>query len=188
MAEENKKDNACCDEKCCSECCEEKKCCDEKCCESALEDLKKAYSEWQEKYNLPSFEEMNEDFGIERMSEVEVDLPMREIRRFVSDKVRNYERFIEAILNPSNANIFIFTIIKVLGKEDKEKLSEIYKKLVKREVDLIEMDVVYDEEKEVKFVKEFCSEWQEMKPIILEVLGKIKGDWDKEVEKGSKGY
>lgn len=155
---------------------------------SPLEDLKKMYLDLQKENNLPSFDEMNKEFNIERMAETEFELPMRELRRFVSDKIRNYERFIEAIINPSNANMFIFTLIKALSKEDKDKLSEIYKKLVKREVDLIELDVQYNEENEVKFINDFYSEWQEMKPIILEILGKIKTDWDKEVEKSSKGY
>ena len=162
--------------------------CKDDCCESALEDFKEAYSELQAKHNLPSFKDMNEEFSIERMAEVELDLPLREIRRFVSDKIRNYERFIEAIINPSNANMFIFTLIKAISAEDKERLSEVYKKLVRREVDLIEMDIQYNEEKEVKFINEFYSEWQGIKLVLLEILGKINANWDKEVEKTSKGY
>lgn len=161
---------------------------DEDECESCLEEFKKFYVELAEKHKLPSFKEMNEDFNIEKMAESEYDIPMREVRRFVSDKIRHYERFIEAIINPSNANLFIFTIIKAISPADKEKLSDMYKELMKREVDLIELDVQYDESKEVKFVNEFYVEWQGMKPILLKILGKIRADWDKEVEKGSKGY
>ena len=175
MVEEGKK----CGEGCGEECGE---------CKGCLEDFKKFYSELAEKNQLPSFNVMNEDFNIEKMSETESDLPVREIRRFVSDKIRNYERFIEAIINPSNANMFIFTIIKVISADDKERLSDIYKKLMKSEVDLIELDVQYDEAKELKFVNTFFKEWQGMKPVLLEILGKINSDWDKEVEKGSNGY
>ena len=170
-------------DKCKDKCCE-----DDCCCESALEDLKEVYSELQKKHNFPSFKIMNEEFNIERMAEVEFDIPLREIRRFVSDKIRNYERFVEAILNPSNANMFIFTIIKAISPEDKEKLSEVYKKLIRREIDLVELDIQYNEEKEVKFINNFYSEWQKIKPIILNIFGKINANWDKEIEKTSKSY
>ena len=38
-------------------------------------------------------------------------------------------RLIESILNPVSVPIFVFSIIKTLQTEDKNKLTEIYKKL-----------------------------------------------------------
>ena len=156
--------------------------------ESGLEELKKRYSEVQNKYGLPSFDEVNADFGIERSSDLETDFLVRDVRKYMSDKLQNYMRFIETILHPTNASMFIFSIIKTIKPEDKEKLVNIYKKLSRYEVDLIELDVEYSEEKEAKFVKEFNVVWQEVKKEMLEVVGVIKNNWDQEVEKGSKAY
>ena len=134
--------------------------------EHNLETLKKDYKELQEKHSLPSFKELNEDFNIEKATEVEVDLLIREIRRFVADKLANYMRFIEAILHHVNVQKWFCSIIKALETQEKDKLTEIYKKLSKNELRLIELDIQFSEEKEANFIKDSCEMWQDMKKGI----------------------
>src|SRR3989339_636109 len=90
---------------------------------SSLQDVKKEY------------EKLNEDFYIERASDVETDFLLREIRKFISDRYSNYMRFVEAILNPVNSPMFIFSVIKLLGKEDKKGLETVYKKFMDIEME-----------------------------------------------------
>ena len=106
-----------------------------------LQELKENYKKLKERYNLPNFQEMNENFHIERIAESETELLIKEIRRFVADKMSGYLRFIETLLNPMNVQMFIFSIIKSLRNEDKNKLTEIYNKLSKIEVKLIKIDL-----------------------------------------------
>ena len=153
-----------------------------------LDVLKQEYKKIQEKHNLPSFEELNEDFNIEKASEIEVELLIREIRRFMADKLSTYMRFIEAILNPVNVQMFIYSLIKSLETQEKEKLTEIYKKLSKKELKLIELDLKYSEEKEALFIRESYSMWQEMKKDLLEIFEKINNNWDNKVESKNKDY
>ena len=155
---------------------------------SDLENLKKAYQEVQKKYDLPYFEELNKDFQIEKASEIETDFLIREIRKFIADKFSNYLRFIEAILHPVNAPIFIFSIIKSIGVEEKKKLTDIYKKLAKIEIRLIELDVKFLEEKEAEFIKESYEVWQKIKEDMLEIIEVIKKNWDNKSEVNGKGY
>ena len=153
-----------------------------------LQDLKKDYAKIQKQYELPGFDELNKDFQIEKIAELETDFLIREVRKLLADKFSNYLRFIEAILNPMGAPMFIFSIIKSLGKEDKQKLTEIYKKLATIEIQLIEVDVNFVEEKEVAFVKESCKLWQEIKKDLLDVVGMIKKNWNNKPEGNNKGY
>ncbi len=153
-----------------------------------LQDLKKDYSKIQKQYDLPSFDELNKDFQIEKATESETDFLIREVRKLIADKFSNYLRFIEAILNPMGVPMFIFSIIKSLGKEDKQKLTEIYKKLATIEIQLIEVDVDFVEEKEVAFVKESYELWQEVKKDLLNVVGMIKKNWNNKFESNNKGY
>lgn len=153
-----------------------------------LEDLKKDYKKIQEKYNLPSFQELNEDFQIEKIAEIETDLLIKEVRKFMSEKYSNYLRFIEAILNPVNVQMFIFSVIKSLGAEEKEKLTETYKILSKKELELIELDVEFSEEKEAEFIKESYKLWQDIKKDLLDVLEKIKDNWDNKSKINNKKY
>ena len=155
---------------------------------SKLEELKKNYKKLQEKYKIPSFEELNEDFGIEKASGEETDILIREIRKQISEKVFNYLRFVETLINPVNAPMSIFTITKVLGIEEKNKLTEIYKKLVKSEVQMVSIDVDFSEKKEAEFIKETHKIWQEIKKDFLEVMQAVEKNWENKSEGKNRKY
>ena len=156
--------------------------------EKTLDDMKKDYFLLREKYNLPSFNELNTDFQIEKASDEETDFLLREIRKLVADRFFNYLRFVESLLNPVNVPMFAFSIVKTLGEKDKEKLTEIYKKLAKKEVELIELDIDSTDEKEAQFLKSSYELWQEIKKEFLEIVEVVKKNWDAESEKSGSGY
>ena len=156
--------------------------------EKDLEKLKKNYEEIEKKYDLPSFKELNENFHVEKVAEVNTEILIREIRRFIGDKLVNYMRFIENLLNPVNVPMFIFSMVKLLDADDKKQLSEIYKKLIKIEVKFIELDLDFKEEKEAEFIKESYKLWQGVKKDILKIMNKINKKWDEKSETGNKGY
>lgn len=156
--------------------------------ESDLDNLIKEYKKIQNKYGLPDFDSMNQDFQIEKIAEFKTLLLIREIRKFMADKFSNYLKFIEEILHPVSSQMFVFSIIKSLSLEEKTKLTEIYKKLVKIEVRLIELDLEFFEKKEADFIKETYSLWQEIKKEFLFVLDKIKKNWDNKLEGNSRAY
>ena len=154
----------------------------------SLAELKADYLEIQNRHNLPSFEEMNQDFHIERICEVETDYLIREVKRFIGEKLSSYLRFIESLLNPSNSPMFVFSVVKLFGSKEKDKLSEIYKQLAKSEVSLLETDLKFDEENEAKFIRENFQLWQNIKKDLLGIVEVIKTNWDNKSDKGSKGY
>lgn len=156
--------------------------------ERCLEDMKKEYEEIRKKYNLPEFDKLNQEFYIEKSAEVETDYLLREIRRTVSDKLVNYLRFFEAFMNPPAAPVFVQSILKTLDSESRETIQNIYKKLSKREVDLIDLDLNYDEKKEAEFIKSIVGEWDEIKKDLTKVLEQINKNWDAKVEGGNKDY
>jgi len=109
-----------------------------------LEKLKKDYEVLRAKYNLPEYSKLAEDFNsIERVSDSETDYPIREIRRFVADKILNFHRFVEALLNPVNVPMHIFSMIKTMGADEKKKLSEIYGEIAKIEILIMELDLEF---------------------------------------------
>jgi histidinol phosphatase-like PHP family hydrolase len=156
--------------------------------EENLEDMKKDYLKFQKKYNLPEFDTLNQNFGIEKIAGCETDFLLREIRKFVSEKFSNYLRFIEAIIHPINSPLFVFSLVKNLGISEKDKLTEVYKKLAKKELETIELDISYDEEKEAIFLKDSFKLWEEIKKEILEVLEFVRKNWDNKFERNNKDY
>ena len=156
--------------------------------ELSLEKLKKDYQKIQTKYKLPDFKKLNEDFNIEKISETETEYLIREIRRFMGEKFSNYLRFSEVVLNPVNVPMFILSIVKTIKPEDRKKITEVYKKLSRIEVTLIELEIEFSDKKEADFIKESFKNWQEIKKDLLEFTESVKRSWDNESEKNSKSY
>lgn len=156
--------------------------------EKKLNRLKAEYEKIQKKHKLPSFKELNEDFWIEEIAEDETDLLIRKIRIKVGDHLSRAVRFVEGLLNPTNAPMFVFSIVKMMDSEDKKKLSEMYKDLVKSEVRLIKLDFEFNEEKEAQFIINSYKIWQPIKKELLEIMEKIDLKWDDKAETNNKGY
>ncbi len=156
--------------------------------ENELKKLKKKYEIIRKNYNLPDFKTLNEDFHIEKVAEVETEILIREVRKFIADKMLNYMRFLENLLNPVNVPLYIFSIIKLLSVEEKKTISEIYQKLAKKEIQFIELDLEFNEEKEAEFIKDSYKLWQEIKKELLSIMKKINKKGDSKSEVNNKEY
>ena len=148
----------------------------------SIEELKKEYNKQKEKYGLPEFSELNEIFDIEEL-DTETEFFLRKLRKIISDRVAGYLRFLEIILNPSNAPMFFFTLIK-LDNNDKETLTRIYEKLGNLEIEVVKLDLEYKEEKEVEFIKKVFKIFSEIRNDILKVVDKMTNDGNIKKEEG----
>lgn len=156
--------------------------------ENNLENLKKEYKIMKEKYSLPAFNEMNEEFSIERLSESETEILLREIRRIIGEKIMGYLRLMESMLNPMNAPMFIHLVVKILSPEEKRRISEIHKELVKKEIQYISLDLEYKEKNEAKFIKEMFKDWQNVKKDLAKIMERVNENWESQVESNDRGY
>jgi hypothetical protein len=156
--------------------------------ESNLEELKKDYKIVKEKYNFPSFESLNKDFYIEKISEIETDYLIREIRKLMTDRFANYLRFVETFLHPANAPIFVMSIAKLITSDERKSLFDIYGKLAKSEMKIVGLDLEFNEEKEAEFIKDSYNLWQEIKKELLVFVKKIEDNWDVKPEINGKNY
>ncbi len=138
-----------------------------------LNELINKYNILKIKYDLLEFSKLNELFDIEEINP-ETELLLKKIRENIEEKISEYTRFIEVILNPSNATIFFFKILKKLDSSDREILSKIYEKLSKFELKIISLDLKYKEESEAEFIKESYNLFNnEMKKELLEIINKL---------------
>ncbi len=156
--------------------------------ESCLEFLKGSYEELRKKNDLPTFEELNQDFSIEKVATLETDCLAREIRKIISEILSNQLRFVEAILQPSNASMFVFSFIKSINNGEKEKLNQIYTTLSKLGLDLVRLDLKFSEEDEINFIKKAFKEWQIIKEDLSKILKIVKDNWDNKVQTNGKNY
>jgi len=155
---------------------------------SSLEELKKDYEKLKSKYGLPSFKELNEEFDIEKAAEHETECLIREVRKLVMEKVTAYLRFIEMLLNPSNAPMFFFALVKGLTASDKRLLESVYEKLGSFELEVIELDCNYNEKAEVEFIKKLLAEWKDVKEDMINLVEVLKRNWNQKSKKDERGY
>lgn len=150
--------------------------------------LKKEYSELAGKYKLPSYKELHEEFDIERVAENESETVLREVRKAMMDKVLSYLRFIEMMLNPSNAPMFFFALLKGLDARDKKVLEELYTQLGRLEIDVIFTDNNYSEKNEAEFISKVYTEWKKVKEAMNKIHSSLQNCWDKKCETKEKSY
>ncbi len=152
-----------------------------------LDELKKQYEVLRNKYKLPSFSELNVLFDIEEISS-DTELLLKKLRRVISDRISGYMRFIEILLNPSNAPMYFFKLIKKLDSSDIENLMKLYETMGKFELELIALDLDYSEKKEAEFIVKSYKLFNEIiKSKLLELIDKlIKNDSDK--KDSERGY
>src|SRR3989344_2156979 len=153
-----------------------------------LDKLKKDYGTLKTKWDMPSFSMLNEQFEIEKIAEQETDLLLREIRKAITEKVVAFLRFLEILINPSNAPLFIFAVLKNLSPAEKKLVERIYQKLCDFEIAAISLDLSYDEKQEIKFIKDASKRWRDMSDDLKELSAGIQKAWNASSEKKERNY
>jgi len=139
----------------------------------------------QKQYQLPEFSELNKQFDVEEI-DVETDFLLRKIRRNIAEKVAGYMRFIEVILNPQNTPLFLFKLIKKLEQKDKEELTKLYEKLGAFEIELVSLDLNYNEKNEAKFINNCFNLFnKEIKTNLLKLTEKMSNGNDNSKPNGA---
>lgn len=156
--------------------------------EKTLADLKSDYEIIREKYGLANFDEMNNDFCLEKLAGVETECLIREVRKLVIDKFANYLRFVETFLQPTNAPMFVLSTIKLITNEEKKKLIEIYGELAKSEMKAVRLDLEFNEEKEAEFIRDSFGLWQKMKSDLIAFVKRLEDNWDNKPEQNGRNY
>ena len=156
--------------------------------ESSLENPKRDYEKLRKKYVLPGFKQLNEEFEIEKIAEHETDFVLREIRKHMMDKLIAYLRFIEMLLNPSNAPIFFFALVKGMTAGDKKLLDNLYGRLGEFEIDVIALDCRYDEKEEADFINKVVLKWKGIADDMLTLSETLKRNWKQKSGKNERGY
>lgn len=146
------------------------------------------YNHFKEKYGLPEFNSLVEDFDVEKALEKESNLILREVRRAISEKISAYTHLLENLLNPASPPLFIFTILKNATSEDKKKVKEIYTKLSKSHLKTMKLDTIYDEEKEANYIKEISEEWQPLKKEIYNLLESFDKEFPEDIDSNTRAY
>jgi hypothetical protein len=150
--------------------------------------LKVAYEKLKEKYDLPEFEKLAEDFDIEKNIDKESNFILREIRRSITEKISGYLQLFEILINPSAPPMFIFSILRNISAEDKIIIKEVYKTLSKIQIEAMKLDVIYGEDNEETFIEETFGIWQKLKPTVYKLIEKFETNFEEDDASKKRSY
>jgi hypothetical protein len=134
-----------------------------------LRRLKENYEILMKQYRLPGFKELNEEFEIEKVAEKETELLLRNVRRCMLEKITAVSRFFELMLNPTEANLMILSLLKDTSPETKKKMEKIYRELSYIELAAVELDLDYNEKNEARFISDVSKDWRNLKDALKEI-------------------
>ena len=147
-----------------------------------------AYNKLKQKYTLPEFNKLSEDFDIEKTIDKEPIFLVREIRRTINEKLSAYTHLFETLINPTATPMFIFTALRRIDENNKEKIKDVYKKLSKLQIKAIKLDTIYSEQAESRFINDSFNEWQDLKKIIYEVIERFDENIEEDNSSRERGY
>src|SRR3989338_6267546 len=153
-----------------------------------LVQLKKEYEIFRKKYSLPEFKFMNENFEIENIEFSETELFLKMIRKHMTEKIFFVLRGLETFINPQNAPLFMFYVIKSFSESDKERIKELYKQLAQYEIEAFGLESAYNENKEAEFIKKFCADWKDISNDLMKLYDSMKEGHNKDTKKAVKSY
>jgi len=153
-----------------------------------LDKLKKDYEILRKKYNLPNFDKINDDFEIEKLAEKETDFLIRNVRREILEKIANYMKFLEALLNPTNAPLLFMVLTNQITEKEKKIVNELYTKFGKYLIKSTLLDNDSNEKKEAELILEIYKEWREIKKQFKELIEVFDSSFEKKKEKKIKNY
>ena len=151
-------------------------------------DITTAYDELKQKYILPEFDKLSEDFDIEKTIEKESIFLIREIRRTINEKLSAYMHLFETFINPTSTPMFIFSALRGIDEDNKNKIKDIYKKLSRLQIRAIKLDTIYSAQAEAEFIKTSFDEWQSLKEIIYKIIEKFEENVDEDTSSKKRGY
>lgn len=156
--------------------------------EMKLSEFKEKYGVLAKKHKLPSFEEINKDFDIDRTC-YETDFLLRMIRRSMKDKITSYLSFLEMLINPVNAPRLYQMYLKGLSEDDNKLLNKIYEGLGKFNFEALLWEFNTSDEEEVKAIKRTLEVWNESMEDFKKLLAGMKiPDSKDESAKKDRGY
>ena len=136
-------------------------------------ELKKKYEQLAKKHKLPSFDELNSDFEIDKLDRESNNL-LRAIRKLIMEKIVNSMSFLEMLVNPINAPRMYVPYIATMEVGDKKIIDEIYSSLAGLSVLSLELEINSEEKDEAVLINSVLGKWKELKPKFSQILKNIK--------------
>lgn len=143
------------------------------------------YKDAKAKYKLPEIFEIDREFDVLPMEDV--SLPVKHILKKIIEKIETAIKVLEDILQPE----FLHSMYEAnaFDEDEKEKIFELYKKLMILHRKSSQLFFDYNETESAKLINEILGEWKTIKTEIRKILKKLEDSWKHDFNKETKvGY
>jgi hypothetical protein len=134
----------------------------------------KEYCKGLKKEGLPSFEEMDSEFDI---SEIEQGNFARKISEKIAEKIKRFRELLEEYMHADGSSVAALNEIREMDDSDKDRISSSYKELILIDRNFMQVDLENNEEGFLQFIVNTIKAWNEVKPKLIEIIGKAKDSW-----------
>ncbi|MFH1071827.1 MAG: hypothetical protein V1743_00180 [Nanoarchaeota archaeon] len=136
--------------------------------------MKEKFNKLREKYSLPSFEELNDNFDIAQIEKEEALL--KQVMTKMMEKVEGYAKLLEELIHPENSLAAMYEC-NIFNAAEKKKLFQLYKRLLYYSRSGLQAELTYEEKGCAEFIKTTYKEWMSLKKELNEFLEKMKNSW-----------
>lgn len=143
-----------------------------------LEKLKAEYEKLRKKYNLPNFEEIDNEFEIRAIDLDKHGILIKAILRTILNKFGIFLNYLDPVINATGPSLHSMIEQQNLSEETKKEMLDFYKVLSYNYHKICEIELE-DERTTAEFLKGLWREWPRLKKKEKEFLGKITSTWKK---------
>jgi len=141
-------------------------------------ETKKEYEKLEQKYGLPKYKYMDDEFEISAIKLPDSGVFIKSILRSIINKYGLCMNLFDPVVSPQQT---MHSMIELNGltDDDKKEIYMLYKKigLILHEMYLSELK---DEKSIAEQIKSSIANWEKLKKEVVKGLEKIKGSWAKE--------
>lgn len=142
-----------------------------------MTEIKSKYNMLKSKYNLPEYDDLDHVFEVSLIDNE--NFILREIRKIIIGKIKNFTDILEDIIHP-NSTVSAYHECRFFTEDEKKKLYDLYGKLmgVIRTSNMLEVDS--SDELEARFIVESYNTWPLMKKDLVVIMKKLRDCWSEE--------
>ncbi len=153
----------------------------------SLEELKKEYSNLQKKYNLPKFDELDNEFEIRAIEIDKAGILIKAILRMIVNKLTTYVNYLDPITNPNPQSTHSMTELNNTTDAEKDEMFNFFKEL-SYIYHLALLKELESEQEIANYINEIWKKWPSIKNKEKKFLDIITKAWLKEQKEPKKGY
>ena len=142
--------------------------------------IEKQYNEFRKKYKLPEFKDIDFEFEISDLEEI--NFLLRAIIRKIAEKLDFYSTILEEILQPDTSNLYAMHETRFFDEKEKNGMYDLYRKLMDFNRATIELSLGHNERNEADFINQFFEEWKALKQELLKFVKKMRTSWKEEAD------